>query len=1007
MFSGSESKGFIIKGIIFPIAVLLIAATVILFSFNAHLNNLAEANAYRMLTDSAKDQSSAMNERIRSTFQQLDIISAGIDWDSDIYSDPAIVGILKTLTEQSVFDNLAISDASGKLLYQNGTVASCADREYFKTAMEGKTNTQFLNQGRMSGDTVFVFASPVMRSSSVIGVIVATRSLSDISATLDLSEKSTDEYAFLCRENGIILSAPKEGELSGCRGMNVKKIFTPYSKGSRHTDAQLYRYNDETYYGTFTPSGFDDIYIFNAADRSYAYKISGLFSKWSIAVAVVIFTLTLIGAAVIIVILKRRISIAQAAETERRRKLEEYHEFQNSRSFDHDDILGKFKLNLSQNTCVADKTNKYGRNVLPTGSSSVDEFMSRTAGCIHPSMRESFEKVFSRDALISAFNDGQMSVQEDILFYYNKIGYVWIRAISDLVKNPMTEELEAASYAILINDAKRLEQIGGKIISEDFEAVGLIDTLSGAVYGVKPLSGDTDYRAEYSGKISYDETALRSFAKFLSEEDFASMRSAVKLSKVKSELEKSALYSVTVHVSDPDGRSDSFHKINYTYLNDLKESILVSCENITDILKSKLDIPTGLLNSGEFHKRVIEWIDKNPGKKYRLYRYNIDGFRNVNGLFGYAAGNRLLKDIGLYLSSMDNENCFSSHFNSDHFVSFCTEDYMSAEECYKRFTAHFSDYPLNYPLSIHIGVYDLCEPTVDPFVMSYKAHLALNSVKGDLSRHIAYYSKGMLRATKETQEILSDVERAADAGEFVAWYQPQFNYDTGKLIGAEALVRWNHHKKGLMPPSEFLPLLEQSKQISLVDRIIWEQAIATERRWLLAGLSVPVSVNVSRVDILDPSVPETLKSLADKYSVPPDMIHLEITESAYIDEPKELIAAADAFLNAGFIVEMDDFGSGYSSLNILKEIDISILKLDMKLVSEIGDGNSKNDSIIRSVIKMAEDLGISTIAEGVETKEHADYLSSVGCPNMQGYYFGKAMPLAEFENNFMNKKIAE
>lgn len=1005
MFFKSGRAAYIVKGIIVPIAALLISATVILLFFNARLNNLAESNAYRILTDSAEQQSSAMNERIDSTFQQLDIISAGIDWNSDIYNDPMTIGILKTLAEQSVFDNLAISDTSGRLLHQNGTVAYCADREYFKTAMAGKSNTQFLNYGRMSGDTVFVFASPVTRSDSVIGVIVATRSLSDISATLDMSEKSSDEYTFLCRKDGIILSTPKEGELSECKWMNVNTIFTPYSSGSKHTGVELYKYNDKIYYGTFTPSGFEDIYIFNAADRSYAYRLSGLFSKWSFAVVILISTLTLIGAAMIIVSLRRRIGIVQAAESERRRKLEEYHEFQNKRSFDHVDALSKFKLNLSQNTFTTDKTSIYNQKLLSSGTTTIDEFISRTAEYIHPCSLKSFERVFSRDALIFAFNNGQTSVQEDILFYYDKIGYVWIRAISDLVKNPMTEELEAASYAFSINKSKRLEQVGETIISENFEAVGLIDAISGAVYGIKALPGDINYRAEYSGKISYDETALRSLAKFLSEEDFAATKDAIKLSKVTDEVEKNGLYSITTHVSYQNG-DDIFYRINYSYLNALKESILVSCENITDILRGKLDMLTGLLSFAEFHKRVSDWIRDNPGKKYRIYRYNIDGFRNINGLFGYAAGNRLLKDIGLYLASTDNENCISAHVNADHFLSFCTGDYMSAEECCKRFAAHFSNYKLNYPISIHIGVYDLCEPEIDPMAMSYKAHLALASVKGDLSRRVAYYNKGLLNATKETQKILSDVERAVRTGEFEVWYQPQFNYSSGKLIGAEALVRWNHHKKGIIYPSSFIPLLEQSKQISVVDRFVWEEAVKTERDWLGKGLSVPVSVNVSRVDILDLTVPEVLISLADKYSVPHNMIHLEITESAYVTEQKELFAAAKAFTEAGFIVEMDDFGSAYSSLNILKEIDISVLKLDMKLVSEIGDGNSKNDSIIRSVVKMAESLGISTIAEGVETKEHADYLLSVGCPNMQGYYFGKAVPRIEFEKNFMSKKNA-
>lgn len=469
-------------------------------------------------------------------------------------------------------------------------------------------------------------------------------------------------------------------------------------------------------------------------------------------------------------------------------------------------------------------------------------------------------------------------------------------------------------------------------------------------------------------------------------------------------LKKNGEYSVRVSITHNGESVAEHYQISYSYLDDYQESIMVSCENVTDILEGKLDTETGLYNMAGFDEAVQKWIADNPGRKYRLQRYRIDGFMNINATYGYKVGSRLINDIGKYMRARTGRDSFAAHINADNFVRFCADDSISPESFYEKFLTDFADYELSYPLFLKMGIYDLCEPDCDTLTMSYRANLAIQSIEGDFSRHIAYYSKGLMQATKEEQQMLADVENAVRQGQFEVWLQPQYDYSSGRIIGAEALARWNHPELGMITPGAFIPVLERSRQVGMLDEYVWDKACQYINRWSKKGFNIPVSVNVSRVDIQNLGMCETLINLVKKYDIPPEYLRLEITESAYMNEPHELAAAVAELRAAGFIIEMDDFGSGYSSLNALKDLDIDVLKLDMKLVSEIGDGNEKNDNILRNVVHMANALNMSVIAEGVETEVQAGYLKSINCNYMQGYYFSKPIKAEDIEKLFEESK---
>lgn len=239
---------------------------------------------------------------------------------------------------------------------------------------------------------------------------------------------------------------------------------------------------------------------------------------------------------------------------------------------------------------------------------------------------------------------------------------------------------------------------------------------------------------------------------------------------------------------------------------------------------------------------------------------------------------------------------------------------------------------------------------------------------------------------------------ALKSGQFVVYYQPQMNYSSGELVGAEALVRWNHPQKGLIPPSVFLPLFERNGQITQLDNFVWESVCRQIKIWRkkFGDKLAPISVNISRVDTYGADLCSRLTGLIEKYRIPIRLLRLEITESAYVGDSQRLCEIVERLSKAGFVIEMDDFGSAYSSLNMLKDIPVDVLKLDMKFLSDT-KSSVRSGSILSSVVRMAHWLQLPVIAEGVETKQQADYLCSIGCLYMQGYYFSRPIPLADYE----------
>lgn len=412
---------------------------------------------------------------------------------------------------------------------------------------------------------------------------------------------------------------------------------------------------------------------------------------------------------------------------------------------------------------------------------------------------------------------------------------------------------------------------------------------------------------------------------------------------------------------------------------------------------SEIDEKTGIYNKNAFCDKVREMLLDEPGTRFVLFRWDIDHFKVFNDLFGVAAGDKILAGIGANYRSSSTSTMVYGHWGADHFVACMPLSVFERKHVIEKVTSPFSIEYEEYEFTVRAGIYVIDDPTLDVSLMCDRALLALRSIKNDYTTRFAYYDDSMRDSLIEEQRIASDMNAALEQGQFVVYLQPQCNYVTGALHGAEALVRWQHPERGLVMPDDFIPIFERNGFISKMDEYVWEQVCRLQRAWIDKGVPViPISVNVSRRDIYNPHLVETLTGLVARYGLNTSLLRLEITESAYVQDASQLIRVVKRLRAEGFAVEMDDFGSGYSSLNTLKEAPVDMLKLDMKFI-ETNEDDVRGSSILTSVIRMAHWIDLPVIAEGVDTRAQAEYLKRVGCNYIQGHFFAKPMPSDEFE----------
>ena len=402
---------------------------------------------------------------------------------------------------------------------------------------------------------------------------------------------------------------------------------------------------------------------------------------------------------------------------------------------------------------------------------------------------------------------------------------------------------------------------------------------------------------------------------------------------------------------------------------------------------------TGLFTESMFESEVSRMLRNDPRGNYYIIFGDIDRFSAVIEVHGYDTGDVLLKSIGTKLKEHLSEDCKISRISADNFVACITEEHLLLGRIANLVSEGINEAGFHDKISWHAGIYPVTDRSMPVGMMCDRAHSAVKRIKNNGNIHFAFYeSKDRYGAVKEHM-ILQNMNSAFENSEFEVYYQPIFDAKTERPACAEALVRWRRSDGEMVPPGEFIGVFEKYGFIQQLDYYLWEQVCASMRRQLDAGDPVlPVSVNMSRYYAFDPGIFEDIILLTSKYDIDHSLLRFEITESIYGSNPAGLLRFMKSMRDEGFIILLDDYGSGYSTPSSLIDIPFDIIKIDSEFTRRSTE-SERCRYIIGSVLQMAEQMGVPVVAEGVETREQFEYMTEMSCDYIQGYYFSR--PLTE------------
>lgn len=436
---------------------------------------------------------------------------------------------------------------------------------------------------------------------------------------------------------------------------------------------------------------------------------------------------------------------------------------------------------------------------------------------------------------------------------------------------------------------------------------------------------------------------------------------------------------------------------------------------MTDIAKIRTGKVKGTMNSNNlsdyyynhsFMERLRKRLPEILPNTYCIVAIDIEHFRLFNKLYGRSSGDEVIRYIYTCLEQSALEyDGIDAYLGGDNFVAFLPDDDEVLNCIRQKIVKKFSKWNNTSAFFPLFGVYTIKDTSVLPELMYDHAMLALSHAEEDYKWHICRYTIEMESSLEEEVYLLAAIEEGLEKGEFTFFAQPQCNIATGQIVGAEALVRWQKPNGEVLLPGGFIPVLEKNKMIDQLDRYVWEKVCQWLKGWIDQGYSpVPISINVSRIDIYAMDVPKYIFSLLEKYQIPEYLIKIEITESAYTENNNRISHAVNTLRNRGLVVMMDDFGCGYSSLNMLKNIPVDVLKLDMRFLQFKEEERQKSANILEAIVNMAGLLHLPIVVEGVENESQEKFVQKLGCRYIQGFYYYKPLPIKRFEELLKDKR---
>lgn len=668
------------------------------------------------------------------------------------------------------------------------------------------------------------------------------------------------------------------------------------------------------------------------------------------------------------------------------------------------DSVGIVSANISQGICLSFAGR---RDELECQSEeSIDTYIQRVSEMIPmPESREHFCQVFSQQNMLKRFTEGTAALSMEAAFFYSEEQQPCVLRINvDMACNSFSREIEGVLHFTDITVAYLIENVPQKIYQKDYENIIIIDAKREKMIKTDVLSSViSDYLKKeeaYEGYRSY------SSHRAVVESERERFKKCVELSAIKEGLRKDKQYFFTIHETDKTGEV-RLKRYSYIYIDERVDIIVGAREDITEF--SEKDVLTGGYNRRGFLRITERLLNKVPDRtKYAVLFFNVKNFKVVNELFGVESGDVALQNIFKTLIHSKLSPVITARVESDHFVCLVENKNLDFEELTSVCDNKFIKDGKCMNLIIRCGIFYVEEKPMKISGMIDRAKLAKRYITDEYVQPYMVYDQSMQVAYVDKAKLAGELQEGIAKEQFKVYYQPVIDTKTGKIASAEALIRWIHPDKGFISPALFIPALEENGHISELDfyvlKKVWQ---FISDRCENNKFVVPISVNLSWMDFYDEIMMEKILKEMDRFreNGREHMARFEITETSYaaIRENRSGILESLRIKNAKIL--LDDFGSGFSSFGMLQDYDFDILKIDMSFIRKIGE-NPKTKSIVHSIIGMAHEIGIKTVAEGVETEEQVSFLRQSGCDYIQGYYYSKPLPEEEFVE-FLEKADAE
>ena len=668
------------------------------------------------------------------------------------------------------------------------------------------------------------------------------------------------------------------------------------------------------------------------------------------------------------------------------------------------DSVGIVSANISQGICLSFAGR---RDELECQSEeSIDTYIQRVSEMIPmPESREHFCQVFSQQNMLKLFTEGTAALSMEAAFSYSEEQQPCVLRINvDMACNSFSREIEGVLHFTDVTVAYLIENVPQKIYQKDYENIIIIDAKREKMIKTDVLSSViSDYLKKeeaYEGYRSY------SSHRAVIESERERFKKCVELSTIKEGLRKDKQYFFTIHEIDKTGEV-RLKRYSYIYIDERVDIIVGAREDITEF--SEKDVLTGGYNRRGFIRITERLLNEVPDRtKYAVLFFNVKNFKAVNELFGVESGDVVLQNIFRTLTYSKLSPVITARVESDHFVCLVENKNLDFEELTSVCDNKFVKDGKCMNLIIRCGIFYVEEKPMKISGMIDRAKLAKRYITDEYVQPYMVYDHSMQVAYIDKAKLAGELQEGIAKEQFKVYYQPVIDTKTGKIASAEALIRWIHPDKGFISPALFIPALEENGHISELDfyvlKKVWQ---FINDRCENNKFVVPISVNLSWMDFYDEIMMEKILKEMDRFreNGREHMARFEITETSYaaIRENRSGILESLRIKNAKIL--LDDFGSGFSSFGMLQDYDFDILKIDMSFIRKIGE-NPKTKSIVHSIIGMAHEIGIKTVAEGVETEEQVSFLRQSGCDYIQGYYYSKPLPEEEFVE-FLEKADAE